>query len=201
METIDNFLRFLNSYPTWAKIAVAGGFIAVVLVLIFTPRRNPHEESKQDALARRYFLVVRAVTLYPENPSAEVQVFFAVNGLEFKFPSVAGVEWMNIGPFMSGKTVEVPPSVEYVVSFRMRLRPSANEPAAELDSKQQMHIPIREASSQSMIRVPRSNLPFRGSYSLYDVQNGVRGASVRASIDFEILADGQSKEESAIFLR
>jgi hypothetical protein len=38
METIDAFLKFLNSYPLWAKVLTLGGLFVATVTLVFAPR-------------------------------------------------------------------------------------------------------------------------------------------------------------------
>jgi hypothetical protein len=38
MERIDAFLKFLNSYPLWAKLLAFGGLFVTTVTLVFTPR-------------------------------------------------------------------------------------------------------------------------------------------------------------------
>lgn len=187
METIDNLIRFLNSYPAWAKAILTVGFVAILLVLVFAPRAS-EADPKSNSSSLRYYLAVRGVTLYPDNPSAEVQVFFDVNGQEFRFPSVPGVEWMKVGPAMSQKTVEIAPSSEFVVSFRMKTRTPDNDEIGMMNSKRQLHLKpgALDVVAQSSRHVRRQELPFSGTYDLYNVVGGVRSAAVSATIKYEL---------------
>ena len=38
METIDAFIKFLNSYPPWAKLFAVGALFTLLGILIFAPR-------------------------------------------------------------------------------------------------------------------------------------------------------------------
>jgi hypothetical protein len=38
MESFENLIRFVNSYPAWAKAVVLAGIIITITVLVFTPR-------------------------------------------------------------------------------------------------------------------------------------------------------------------
>jgi hypothetical protein len=40
METIDAFLKFLNSYPLWAKLLAFVGLFVTTVTLVFAPRTS-----------------------------------------------------------------------------------------------------------------------------------------------------------------
>lgn len=189
METIDSFLRFLNSYPTWAKVALACATIAILLILVFAPRDFKLVKGSPEAWDRRYFLAIRGIALFPDDPSADVQVVISVNGVEFNFPSTEGVEWMKVGPFMSQKTVEIQQSETYAVSFRMMLRCSRTVFAGALQSKERVQLPVREIRfANTSLRLIVPALPYKAAYDLFEVADGVRSAAVRATIRFEVFS-------------
>jgi hypothetical protein len=182
MEVIEAILRFLNSYPVWAKGCVVGGILFSVLVLVFASREDASTQSKKDQSGPT-FLKLKGVTLFPEDPSAEVQVLAIVNGISFEHPSVGGVKWMRVGPDMSQKLIELPAAQRYDIRFEMRLR---NGTAfSGQGSKHLEAYTIERGAGAQEIRVV-TRLPYSNDYKLYDVVGVTRSASVRAVVSYEV---------------
>ena len=114
---------------------------------------------------------VKPIKLFPDRPSAEVQLSVFVNGTEYRHPSVAGVEWMKVGPAMSEKTIELPPASRYEVRFEMRMRDGPKGKTT-----------FRAAQKITYI----ITFPFNEEYSLYEVDSGSRAAAVSALVSYEV---------------
>jgi hypothetical protein len=116
---------------------------------------------------------VKPIRLFPDKPNADVQLSIFVNGTEYRHPSVAGVEWMKVGPSMSEKIIELPPAARYDVRFEMRLREGPT-----LKTQQQV--------SQQI--TPIKALPYSEEYNLYQVENKSRAAGISAVVSYEVYA-------------
>ena len=114
---------------------------------------------------------VKPIKLFPDRPSAEVQLSVFVNGTEYRHPSVAGVEWMKVGPAMSEKTIELSPASRYEVRFEMRMRDGPKGKTT-----------FRAAQKITYI----ITFPFNEEYSLYEVDSGSRAAAVSALVSYEV---------------
>lgn len=102
----------------------------------------------------------------------KVRVTAKVNGVEYVYPSLEGVKWMQVGPEMSPQRFKLSPTAgAYEVSFVME-GIYKNAPFKML--------------SQWVEQV--SKLPFSGKYNLhtFDIRSATRSATVSASIEYEI---------------
>jgi hypothetical protein len=175
---LEAVLRFVGSYPMWARLLVLACLSAAVATLILAPRTATTQPQKPAATApesaskgQQAFLRVKPIKLFPDRPTAEVQLFIYVNGTEYRHPSVAGVEWMRVGPAMSEKIIELPPAPRYDVRFEMRIREGPT-----LKTQQQ--------TSQQV--TPIKALPYSEEYKLYQVENKSRAAAVSAVVSYEV---------------
>jgi hypothetical protein len=186
METIEAAIRFLNAYPVWAKACVVSAFIFSLLVLVFAQREPASAQSKKEPTvtekSSQILLKINGVKLFPEDSNAEVQVLAIVNGITFAHPSVGGVKWMNVGPDMSQKLIELPAAQRYDIRFEMRFRNGSTFSGKE--SKQLEASPVARAGSQMISSI--RHLPYREDYKLYDIAGETRSASVRAIVSYEI---------------
>lgn len=168
IEGLKNFVEFLNSYPGWAKLLAFSGLLITIGTLIFAPRV---QKPKEDGGEGRILLKLQRVRLFPSNPDAQVQVFAYVNGTEYKYPNIAGVKWLKVGPSMSPGIFEIPKSDEYEVRFEA------------LQKDDTSSAPIRLVSMQVL---QFSKLPYSGKYNLHISMKAVRSSSVVAAVDFKI---------------
>jgi hypothetical protein len=109
--------------------------------------------------------------LFPLDSGALAQVFIDVNGTEFRYPSIGGIEWSEIGPGMSSQQFLLPSAKEYQIRFRAILR------VRDMD---------KEILSQETKFV--TNLPFTGTYALHEREGSTRAAAVRAIVSFSLRA-------------
>jgi hypothetical protein len=166
METIKNLIEFLNSYPVWAKLFAFSGLLITVGTLIFVPRVTKKEDTDKDKPSRVY-LKIQGVKIFPSNDYGEIQIDAFVNGTKFRYPSVAGVEWLEVGPTMSPGIFEVPDSDIYEVRFEGRMRGS-----------------YRNLASQQILRIIK--LPYTNEYNLHQVEQAMRSAAITARVRFSI---------------
>lgn len=176
METIESALKFLNSYPTWAKVLALAGLLVTVTTLVFAPRTvgdalAQHKPAQADVVLR-----ILGVHLFPDDPDAFVRVTAFVNGTPFRYPSLAGVEWLQVGPSMSAQAFSLPRAERYELRFEMELKSRRPGVSGELVSQQTVAI---------------NKIPMTGQYNLHRKQQqpgvGVtRSASVNAAVRYAV---------------
>jgi hypothetical protein len=66
---------------------------------------------------KRIYMRIKPITLYPDDPDAEVQLTVFVNNNKYIHPAIGGVQWMKVGPNMSDKIFELPKADRYDVRF------------------------------------------------------------------------------------
>lgn len=166
IEGIKNFVEFLGSYPGWAKLLAFSGLLITIGTLVFAPRLPKPKDDGDE----RIFLKLQGVRLFPSNPEAQIQVYAYVNGTEYKYPGVAGIKWLKIGPSMSPGIFEIPKSDSYEVRFEAILK-DENSDSTRLVSQKILEF---------------SKLPYSDKYNLHKTERATRNASVSAAIDFVI---------------
>ena len=177
METLDGILKFLASYPTWAKALLLGNIACLASVIVFarTPASQPAAPASTltpvaaEPASARPTIKITGVDLYPGSSDAGIQVSVFVNGTKFTYPSLAGVEWLQVGPAMSGQTFELPKSDSYTLRFEMRKREARDGSVSRFASQET--VPLSAKAS--------------GHYNLYFVDRMMkRSASVDAQIRY-----------------
>lgn len=117
MDALESIIKFISSYPSWAKALLFGNFICIAATLVFAPRVVP--ETHPTMPSNTYKLRIDRVELFPPSNSAVVQVLAIVNGTQFRYPSIGGVEWMKVAPTMAGQTFRLPSAERYELRFEM----------------------------------------------------------------------------------
>ena len=123
--------------------------------------------------------------IYPgEIPYAEVQLTAYINNREYRYPSLAGVEWMRIGPQMAPMTFDVTQASSYSLRFEGKLRWhwQGQPPFGGTD------VVVLPLASQSVENA--ETLPFKVLYRLFlvDPQTQSHGTRLGAVVDAEILS-------------
>ena len=174
MELIDSVIKFISSYPVWAKVAVFGNAICMAAILVFTPRMaqevNAAESSKELTL---YELRIDRVELFPMSESTIVKIFAYVNGTKYTYPSIGGVEWMEVAPSMSGQTFRLPESDRYEIRFEMLKRSKGSNQEAKF-------------LSQEVISTSEGINQERYSLHGFDASSGTRSGSVSAEVIYSL---------------
>lgn len=81
-------------------------------------------------------LRIEGVELFPPANSAVVKVTAFVNGTQFTYPSIGGVEWLQVAPSMSGQTFRLPNAEQYEIRFEMlKKQPGMTEAARFLSQE------------------------------------------------------------------
>lgn len=167
METIKSLIEFLNSYPLWAKLLAFLGLLITICALIFAPRVTKEKEKDTDKdKSSRVYLKIQGIKGFQSNYS-EIQIDAFVNGNKFRYPSVAGVEWLEVGPTMSPGIFELPDSDIYEIRFEGRLRDGH-----------------RSLASQQVLTITK--LPYTGEYNLHLVDKAIRSAAISTRVRFSI---------------
>lgn len=183
METVETLIKFINSYPLWAKAGIIAGAFFSISIAVFAPRDIHASPNNQDneSTTKRTYMRIEGVKLYPDNENIDIQVFAFVNGTSFKHPSVGGVEWMKVGPNMSHKIIELPKAEAYQIRFELRYK----EGDVVLGSSTNL-VPkeFNRMASQMVTQVLK--YPFTEVYNLYKVNDRSRGASVSASVKYTL---------------
>jgi hypothetical protein len=176
MSSLEAVLKFLASYPTWAKVAMLGGFAVIVAVAILSPRSPIDAEAQTQAGAtglpsKTVTFKIHGVSSAGLPDAASVRVTAIVNGKAFLYPSLGGVDWLDVGPTMSSQSFQVPKAAQYEIRFEMEVKGGPR------------HV------SQETIQV--ATVPFTGDYRLFPTKvdsTGVSrafrpGAAIRFSLD------------------
>ena len=126
MESLKDMLEFVNSYPLWAKLLAMGGLAITAATLVFAPRnaRSASTSAGSDIIVLR----IKEVDLFPGDSGASVKVTATVNNVDYKYPSVGGVEWLKVGPNMSPGVFQIPSATHYEIRFAMTFRKGTAQP-------------------------------------------------------------------------
>ena len=136
------------------------------------PASKESEDQAKSVIppVRDVWLVIERVDLFPPDSSAEVQVTAFVNDTPFRYPSVAGIEWLRVGPSMSSQRFKLPRSTDgYNIRFEMTLRTGSAE---------------KRFASQATEVI--TSFPSEGSYNLHQVNRLTRAANVAAAVVFSV---------------
>jgi hypothetical protein len=178
METIENIIKFLSLYPRWAKFLIVGCISVIGGTLIYAPRSA--EDAPVEAFAisstKAYVLVIEGVLTFSQPGNADVRVTAFVNGMQFRYPTVAGVEWMGVDPNggpMTHESFRLPRAGEYEIRF-------------EMESRDRVSGQIERCVSQQTITIDKT--PFEGHYEVFPLNRVTRAheSGVVAEISFSI---------------
>lgn len=180
-ETLNSFIPFLDQYPHWVKILFASWILlSSILLMSFVLARSPDTDSSNVVpiagieTEQEVWLVIKNAELFGTSLSGgHIRVTAIVNQNEYDYPSLAGVEWLEVGPQMSSQQFKIPTRDEgYEVRFSMRLK--NGEEIIKLESQETLHI---------------QDLPNEGGFNLHKVNEGVRSASVSARVNYKLTTD------------
>lgn len=173
MASLESMVNFASSYPIWARLIVCVCVLVALLTLVLAPRGSSVNAAKSDTTGERW-LVIEGVELFDGADDTLVKLTANVNGLSFLYPTLPGIEWMEVGPDMSPQQFKLPVSNSgYQVRFSMKARSGR-------DTKK------REQDFVSVNVAHVNSFPFSGTYNLHFAKAGVRSAPIRATIKFRI---------------
>jgi hypothetical protein len=170
MSTFEAAVKFFGTYPSWAKIAMLIGLIVTFGVALLAPRTGG-SASQHFALLKIYGVNSDALP-----PDSMVRVTAIVNGKAYIYPSLAGVDWLRVGPTMSSQSFPLSQTPPYEVRFEMEARTSGASAAKRYVSQETVTIP---------------SIPHTSVYRLYPVtvdaggvsRGAIPGSSVKYSFE------------------
>jgi len=147
-------------------MGIVGSVIVAAAIALMPRLLGDSGDSGDPQPTADAWLVIESVESF--GGPQEVRVLAFVNGTEFVYPSIGGVEWLEVGPSMSAGKFKLPRSTEYEVRFEMN------------DAGGNSYI------SQERAIVRARDLPFQGEYNVHKVSDGSRVAPVSAAIRFKV---------------
>lgn len=168
IDVLSSLAPFLEQYPLWVKILFSAWiFLTAVLLLSFSFARISDEEERA---GDEVWLIIERVQLFGDlnNSNSLVKVIAEVNGTDYTYPSLEGVEWMKVGPTMSSQQFRLPKtSSGYEVRFAAQLK---------LDDE------ITDFVSQETHVV--KNLPLSKTFNLYRKEGSARAQNIEATVQY-----------------
>lgn len=172
---VGDFVPFIAPYPTWVKLAfsvfvLSGATCFIGLILAApSPTRTAEITSSipPDTAARTAWMTITGITGYGRLKGAGVRVTATVNGTEYIYPSLPGVDWLQIGPEMAPQTFQIPVRDVYAVRFSANVRDGT-----ELVSVQEQYV---QGSTSGIM-----------TYGVHELDQGQRNAPVSADINYKI---------------
>lgn len=173
MDFIEGTLKLLSSYPSWAKAVMLANVGCLAGILVFA--RNPIADTTAQPAAPTdsYVLKVQGVRIFPPSEQDEIQCLVMVNGIPYRYPSVAGVEWLGVSPTMSGQTFVLPRAERYELRFEVLKRTQTNRNET------------RRLVSQETLTLAK---PSSGVYRVhgFDPSSGTRSGTVDAEVAWSL---------------
>jgi hypothetical protein len=175
MSTLEAVMKFLGSYPVWAKLTMLAGAILIIGVALLAPRTPIDADaqtkpSSPGASGKTVTFKIHGVSGSGLPLPASVRVTAIVNGRPFTYPSLGSVDWLDVGPTMSSQSFQVPAAAQYDIRFEMDVKGGARQ------------------VSQETVQV--TALPYTGDYRLFptkaDSAGVSRGFTPGASVRFSL---------------
>lgn len=181
---------FLAPYPSFVKALVAlwlvlTAALAAALLLAAPPKREGPAtvaDAPERAGSKGAWLVIEGLEFFAAAPGAQVRVTAHVNGVPFVYPSVGGVEWLEVGPGMSAQKFHLPPTREaYLIRFEAKARAPARSGEGWTEG-------ALTSVDEHRVRAPQ-DLPHEGVYVLHtlDPIHRARSASAEATISYRVV--------------
>jgi hypothetical protein len=125
---------------------------------LFPPQVDVGSKDAQSDI----WLCIDGVESYEYHDSSDVRIKAIVNGVEFVYPSVGGVEWLGIGPSMAGQVYRLPRTRDV---YRVRFEAQTKWTNPEYDDyTEYSHF----KSVKEVIIDPKEDVPFEERYLLYE---------------------------------
>jgi hypothetical protein len=134
--------------------------------------------------AAKAWLVIEGMEFFAALPGAQVRVTAYVNGTEYVYPSVGGVEWLEVGPGMSAQKFRLPPADDdYIVRFEAAVR-------VPQKGKKPQATGTLTSVAEDVVNVA-TDIPFSGRYILhtFDRVHMARSAQANAELVYRITYD------------
>lgn len=131
----------------------------------------PSAPAEETPTTGSIWFSLEGVELYGPLEGGKVRVTATVNGLEYTYPSLEGIEWAAVGPEMSTQQFRVPGARSgYRIRFSMLVRKDGED--------------VRMVSQETDTA---SGLPFSSEYELYEVgEEATRAPHVGAVIRYRL---------------
>jgi len=164
---VGTLAPFIAPYPSWVKFAFvlfvfsgATWFVGLVVAAPTGSAKRPQGEETA-------WLTIKGVTAFGRGNGQGVRVTATVNGLEYIYPTLPGVEWLQIGPEMAPQSYQIPVRDSYTVRFAAELRNGSS-----LVSVEEQHL----SSTTDGIKI----------YGLRELDRGQRGSTAGAEVRYAI---------------
>jgi hypothetical protein len=126
MDTFEGMLKLLGSYPTWAKALILANVVCLAGILVFARSPVAVATAEPAAPTGSYVLRVQGVRIFPPSDQDEIQCLIMVNGIQYRYPTLAEVEWLGVSPTMPGQTFVLPKAERYEIKFEVFTRTERN---------------------------------------------------------------------------
>jgi hypothetical protein len=163
---VSTLAPFLAPYPAWVKAAFvifvlsgAAWFVGLVIAPTATSEKPP--SSGETA-----WLTIKGVTAFGSYGD-DIRVTATVNGINYIYPTLPGVTWMEIGPDMAPQIFQIPVRELYSVRFSAQTKGGSSLASVEEQ---------RVVGTTDGIK----------AYGLRGVSGGVRSAPVAVEVRYTI---------------
>jgi hypothetical protein len=169
--SLEEVVRFAGSYPAWARVTVCLCLAIAALTLFLAPRTTNATIPDTKKNADGHWLVVEGVEIYGAGLGWKkvVKVTADVNGVNYVYPTLPGVEWLEPGPDMSPQRFKLPEVRNgYDVRFSMMAHDAVTHDAGGSNGGPQ-RIKSSEGSGYDFASVDSvhvGSFPFSGQYTL-----------------------------------
>lgn len=190
---LDNIVKLVTVFPGWATLLILVFFTVLVALLAILARaraaRKIMHSAQNDILEKsRTFMKLKQIQLFPDDPSAEINVVVYVNGVAFFHPSETEIKWMPVIANMHEKIIELPHAEMYYIRFEINFSSEKKlEGGPALIRGGLVKKDGKKATDQALATYPA--IPLVADYKLYLLQDGSRDTSVKATISYEIYAE------------
>jgi len=127
------------------------------------------------------WMIIEGLEFFSARDGAQVRVLANVNGTEFIYPSLAGVEWLQVGPSMSAQIFRLPPANDrYIIRFEASVQVPARHGQPATEGK-------LTSVKQDVVSIT-TGIPFTGRYVLhtFDPIHRARSADANAELRYRI---------------
>lgn len=152
------------------------GIVLTCGVALLAPRTPIDVEAQAKSNAPPAVLKILGLNILEAPRGTSARVTAIVNGRTYLYPSLAGVDWLDVGPTMSSQTFLLPQAPRYEVRFEMELRSSESEMSGRYVSQHTDYVTSIPHTSEYRVYLTRMG---EGGVS----RSATPGLSVRYSID------------------
>jgi hypothetical protein len=174
LKSISTFVPFVAPYPIWVKgalaICVLSGAVFIIGLVVAAP--NDKASSSADDTSTSAWLEIYGLDAFDNLSGSKVKIIADVNGNKYTYPSLAGVEWAEIGPNMAPQKFRLPILDEYQIRFEAIVQGKG-----QLDEK-------RYASVES--HFIKKNTDGIKTYHLRVIKSATRAASIGADVRYSV---------------